>query len=98
MLNALLSRQINLLASPALQQVRPAGVQQAGADPAVAERLQHLRVRHAGGRGPFADNRIRQAFKLMTNRQQLIDGALAGFGTVGNDLQGPNTQFFDSSA
>ena len=46
--------------------------------------------------GPFADNRIRQAFKLFTDRQALIDGALAGFGTVGNDLQGPNTQYFAS--
>jgi peptide/nickel transport system substrate-binding protein len=32
----------------------------------------------------------------MTNRQELVEGALAGFGTVGNDLQGPNTEFFAS--
>jgi peptide/nickel transport system substrate-binding protein len=46
--------------------------------------------------GPFADPRIRQAFKLFTDRQALINGALAGFGTVGNDLQGPNTEYFAS--
>jgi peptide/nickel transport system substrate-binding protein len=97
MLNALLSKQINLLASPALQQVR----QQLSSKQVQILQSPSASNTYAFGmrvdEGPFADNRIRQAFKLMTNRQQLIDGALAGFGTVGNDLQGPNTQFFDAS-
>jgi peptide/nickel transport system substrate-binding protein len=37
---------------------------------------------------PFNDNRVRQAFRLIPDRQKLIDGALAGFGTVANDLAG----------
>ncbi len=97
MLNALLSKQINLLASPALQQVR----QQLSSKQVQILQSPSASNTYAFGmrvdEGPFADNRIRQAFKLMTNRQELIDGALAGFGTVGNDLQGPNTQFFDTS-
>ena len=44
--------------------------------------------------GEFVDNRIRQGMKLMTDRQALINGALGGFGTPGNDLQGPNTPYF----
>ena len=34
---------------------------------------------------PFDDVRVRQAFRLIVNRQQLIDQALSGFGAVGND-------------
>ena len=30
----------------------------------------------------------------MTDRQALVNGALAGFGSPGNDLQGPNTEYF----
>jgi peptide/nickel transport system substrate-binding protein len=35
---------------------------------------------------PFDDPLIRQAFRLIANRQQLIDTALLGFGSVANDL------------
>ena len=97
MLNALLSGQLNLLASPALAQV----TQQVTAKQVQILRSASASTTYAFGMrvdtGPFADNRIRQAFKLMTNRQQLIDGALSGFANVGNDLQGPNTEFFASN-
>ena len=46
--------------------------------------------------GPFADNRVRQAMKLIADRPALIDGALAGYGTVANDLLGVDTQFYAS--
>ncbi|SAL53639.1 extracellular solute-binding protein [Caballeronia udeis] len=35
---------------------------------------------------PFADVRVRQAFRLMIDRKQLVDNALAGYGQIGNDL------------
>jgi peptide/nickel transport system substrate-binding protein len=38
---------------------------------------------------PFDDNRVRQAFRLMIDRQQLVDVALGGYGKVGNDLACP---------
>lgn len=94
LLNAILSGQINLYCSPDLSQVR---------DQLTARQVQILQSASASNtyafgmrvdKGPFADNRIRQAMKLLTNRQQLIDGALSGFGHVGNDLQGPNTEYF----
>lgn len=94
MLNALLSGQINLLVGPALQQVS-----QQLASPKV-QILQSATASntYAFGmrvdKGPFADNKVRQAFKLMTDRQALVNGALAGFGSPGNDLQGPNTEYF----
>ncbi|MGL6279906.1 MAG: ABC transporter substrate-binding protein [Gaiella sp.] len=43
---------------------------------------------------PFNDKRVRQAFRLIADRKALIDGALAGFGTPGNDLAGLNLPFF----
>jgi peptide/nickel transport system substrate-binding protein len=43
---------------------------------------------------PFDDERVRQAFRLIPDRQALIDGALAGFGTVANDLVGRGLPYF----
>ena len=37
---------------------------------------------------PFDDNRVRQAFRLMADRQQLVDQVLDGHGLIGNDLFG----------
>ncbi|GGF44077.1 ABC transporter substrate-binding protein [Marmoricola endophyticus] len=38
---------------------------------------------------PFSDNRVRQAMRLIVDRQQMIDQALSGKGTLGNDLYAP---------
>jgi peptide/nickel transport system substrate-binding protein len=35
---------------------------------------------------PFSDVRVRQAFRLMVDRPQLIKISLSGFGSVGNDI------------
>jgi peptide/nickel transport system substrate-binding protein len=43
---------------------------------------------------PFTDERVRQAFRLIPDRQALIDGALAGFGTPANDLAGRGLPYF----
>lgn len=43
---------------------------------------------------PFTDARVRQAFRLIADRQALVDGALFGFGTPGNDLFGKGLPFF----
>jgi peptide/nickel transport system substrate-binding protein len=46
--------------------------------------------------GPFADNRVREAFKLLADRQQIVNGALAGFGSVSNDLMGFGCEYYAS--
>ncbi len=38
---------------------------------------------------PFSDVRVRQAFRLIVDRQQMVDQAYAGFGWVGNDMYAP---------
>ena len=38
---------------------------------------------------PFNDVRVRQAFKLIPDRQVMIEQAYAGFGSIGNDMYAP---------
>jgi peptide/nickel transport system substrate-binding protein len=38
---------------------------------------------------PFTDVRVRQAFRLMVDRDQMIKQAISGYGFVGNDLYAP---------
>lgn len=38
---------------------------------------------------PFKDVRVREAFRLIADRGQMVDQGLAGYGRVANDLYGP---------
>lgn len=40
-------------------------------------------------KAPFDDVRVRQAFRLVVDREQMIEQVLSGFGTIGNDMFGP---------
>jgi peptide/nickel transport system substrate-binding protein len=44
---------------------------------------------------PFADPRVREAFKLAIDRPKTVDVAHLGFGRVGNDLFGPDHPFYN---
>ncbi len=46
---------------------------------------------------PFNNVNVRQAMRLLTDRPQLIDSALDGYGTVANDLFSPFDPDFDHS-
>lgn len=48
-------------------------------------------------KGPFSDVRVRQAFKLIADRPQLINAVYDGLGAIGNDTWGFGTQYFDAS-
>ena len=48
-------------------------------------------------RPPFNDVNVRQAFRLIVDRQALINVALAGFGTIGNDLFGYGLPYYAKS-
>lgn len=58
------------------------------------DQIQLLRSPGPGGshlymlvdRPPFKDNRVRQAMKLLLDRQQLVDNVLYGYGDIGNDI------------
>jgi peptide/nickel transport system substrate-binding protein len=45
-------------------------------------------------KGEFADNRIRQAFKLLVDREAMIDSSWAGFGAPAYDLLAPGTEYY----
>jgi peptide/nickel transport system substrate-binding protein len=44
---------------------------------------------------PFNDVNVRQAFRLLVDRQQLIDSAIDGYGTVASDVFAPYDPDFD---
>ena len=48
-------------------------------------------------RPPFDDVRVRQAFRLVVDREQMIKQVLGGHGTVGNDLYAPLDPMYNSA-
>ncbi|MGN6357739.1 MAG: ABC transporter substrate-binding protein [Novosphingobium sp.] len=47
--------------------------------------------------GPFVDERVRRAFRLIADREELVRRALQGEGRIGNDLYAPQDPTFDKS-
>jgi peptide/nickel transport system substrate-binding protein len=45
---------------------------------------------------PFDDNRVRQAMRLIVDRQGMIDQIVSGYGFIGNDLYAPFDEGYDS--
>ncbi|TQJ46319.1 ABC transporter substrate-binding protein [Streptomyces sp. NBC_00080] len=45
-------------------------------------------------RAPFDDQRVREAFFLIADRKELVDGALSGAGVIGNDLFGKGYEYY----
>ncbi|MEV1023330.1 ABC transporter substrate-binding protein [Streptomyces sp. NPDC050264] len=48
-------------------------------------------------RPPFDDKRVREAFFLIADRKELVDGALSGAGQIGNDLFGKGYEYYADS-
>src|SRR5690242_5137181 len=48
-------------------------------------------------KAPFNDVNVRQAMRLLVDRQQLIDSALDGSGTIGADVSSPYDPNYDTS-
>ena len=96
--NALLGGQVNLFVSPPLvtarEQIAAKGMQILQAPVASQNYMFGMRV----DKGPFTDNRVRTAFKLLVDRQAMINSAFAGFGSVCADLMGvPGVPYYGSS-
>lgn len=47
------------------------------------------------GRKPFDDARVRQALRLVVNRQQIIDQVYDGHATLGNDIFSPDDEAYN---
>ena len=46
---------------------------------------------------PFTDVRVRQALRLLANREELLESALFGHGRLGDDLYSPDDPWYDKS-
>jgi len=92
--NALLSGTINLFPTLSLvtarEQLTSKQVQILSSSFAAQSYMFAMRV----DKGPFADNRVREGFKYLVDRQAMIDGSWAGFGTVAYDLLAPGTKYY----
>jgi peptide/nickel transport system substrate-binding protein len=96
--SALLGGQVNLFLSPPLatarEQLSAKGMQILQAPVPSQTYMFGMRV----DKGPFADNRVREGFKLLVDRQAMIDSSFAGFGSVDADLIGvPGVPYYAKS-
>lgn len=84
--NALLGGVIDLLPAPpiatAIQQLSTRSIQVLAATVSSQNFCIGMRV----DKGPFADNRVRQAFKLLADRHAMVNSGFSGAGTVCADL------------
>ncbi|WP_286166557.1 ABC transporter substrate-binding protein [Arthrobacter sp. AQ5-05] len=88
MLNALLSSQVD-----AIGQIPLALLEVIAADPRISilnsETGAWLPFTMRIDKAPFDDVRVRQAFRLVVDREQMIEQVLSGNGALGNDLYAP---------
>jgi peptide/nickel transport system substrate-binding protein len=66
-----------------------ATIENQGASPLVSETGAWVPFTMRVDVAPFSDVRVRQAMRLIVDRQQMIDQALNGFGFLGNDMYSP---------
>jgi peptide/nickel transport system substrate-binding protein len=94
-LNALLSGQIDAMAQLPTAQAK---AHQATGDMVVlsGHSPQPMMFYMDTTKAPFTDNNVRMAIKLIADRQALIDGALNGYGSLGNDIVGKGLPFYDN--
>lgn len=95
--NALLSGQINALPlipfTTAKQQANNSRIKILSSDGG-----QNYMMSFRIDKEPFTDVRVRQAMKLIPDRQAIVDGAFAGYAKPANDAFGnPKVKYFDTS-
>ena len=85
--NALQGGQIDAMTDLPAAQV--AAIEQAGQKALISQTGGWLPLCMAIDMPPFDDNRVRQAMRLIVDRQQMIDQLASGYGTIANDLYAP---------
>ena len=85
--NALLAGQVQSVDN--LPNYLAGTIEQQGASPLVSETGAWVPFTMRVDAAPFSDVRVRQALRLIVDRQQMIDQALNGFGILGNDMYSP---------
>jgi peptide/nickel transport system substrate-binding protein len=64
-------------------------IKESGGGVLIAEGGQWVPFTMRVDQAPFDDVKVRQAFRLIVDRQAMIDQTLSGYGTLGNDLYAP---------
>ncbi len=85
--NALQGGQIDAMTDLPAAQV--AAIEQAGQKALISQTGGWIPLCMAIDMPPFDDNRVRQAMRLIVDRQQMIDQLASGYGTIANDLYAP---------
>ena len=93
--DALQSGQIDVFAEAALELASEAP--SAGLTALVSESGQWTPFTMRVDQAPFTDVRVRQAFRYILNRAQLVESAFDGLAVVGNDIFGNHDPYYDSS-
>ncbi|MBS1868439.1 MAG: ABC transporter substrate-binding protein [Actinobacteria bacterium] len=91
--NALLSGQVDAIASlalPRVPEVERNGAFQVVEGKSTANFIAQYMWTSGAGAKPFDDVRVRQAFRLLVDRQQIVDNALSGHARVANDMTSPS--------
>ncbi|GAA1969244.1 ABC transporter substrate-binding protein [Microbacterium deminutum] len=86
--NALISGQLDAIGSVPSGQFK--AVEGAGASLLVAKNAQLPGFVMRTDTAPFNDNRVREAFRLLVDRDQMVKQALNGYGAIGNDMLIPS--------
>ncbi len=92
--NALLGGQIDAMTDLPASQV--AAVQSKGQKALISKTGGWLPLCMAIDMPPFDDNRVRQAMRLIVDRQGMIDQIASGYGFIGNDLYAPFDEGYNS--
>jgi peptide/nickel transport system substrate-binding protein len=85
--NALLAGQVQSVDN--LPNYLAGTIEQQGASPLISDSGAWVPFTMRVDEAPFSDVRVRQALRLIVDRQQMIDQALNGFGVLGNDMYSP---------
>ena len=88
LVNALLSGQVDAIADVPFAQVSTV---ESDSNFAILESQagSYLPITMAVDQAPFDDVRVRQAFRLMVDRDEMVERVLSGYGRVANDLYSP---------
>jgi peptide/nickel transport system substrate-binding protein len=87
-MNALLGGQINVMATVSISQIST--LKSRGMTILNSDRTDNFTpLIMATQRKPFDNLQVRQAFKLIADRKQMVDNVLRGYGVIGNDLSCP---------
>jgi len=84
--NALIGGQIDAMTDVPAAQIT--AVKARGKNTLVSETGWWIGLSMAVDMAPFDDSRVREAFRLMVDRQAMLEQAVSGYGALGNDLYG----------